>query len=151
MPVVCSMCNFECPSAQLLLNHLRTVHVNDPHFTTNCVIDCCSYTAKTFSALYSHVYRQHKELIRPQSMCPSRLIIDHCHEPDEAQNADMEHVIMSLSTTPIIGIHILFVIIPSLSVPCDFSLTLSFSLARLLLVCGYGWVDACLYVVIKPH
>lgn len=136
---------FKCA---LHYNHLRTVHVTDPHFTTNCVIDCCSYTAKTFSALYSHVYRQHKELIRPRSKCPSRSIIENCHEPDEAQNADMEDVIMSSSTTPIIGIHIL--LLSLLFCPTWF-LSHSLSLTRSLLVCGYGWVDACLYIVIKPH
>ena len=81
-----------------------------------------------------------KELIRPRSKCPNRSIIDHCHEPDEAQNADMEDVIMSSSTTPIIGIHILFVIIPSLSVPRDFSLTFFLSLARSWYVGMGGWM-----------
>ena len=56
------MCVFEAPSVALLLSHLRLLHSNDPRFLVRCGIEPgCSYTARTFSALYSHVYRKHKQ------------------------------------------------------------------------------------------
>ena len=67
---VCPMCVFEAPSVALLLSHLRLLHSNDPRFSVRCGIEPgCSYTARTFSALYSHVYRKHKQagIIRSRS------------------------------------------------------------------------------------
>ena len=67
---VCPMCMFEAPSVALLLSHLRLLHSNDPRFLVRCGIETgCSYTARTFSALYSHVYRKHKQagIIRSRS------------------------------------------------------------------------------------
>ena len=55
----CPMCSFEAPSMALNLNHLRLVHSNDSGFRVQCGISGCSYTAKSFSALYSHIYRKH--------------------------------------------------------------------------------------------
>ena len=65
------MCVFEAPSVALLLSHLRLLHSNDPRFLVMCGIQPgCSYTARTYSsfiqpehipALYSHVYRKHKQ------------------------------------------------------------------------------------------
>lgn len=45
----------------LNLNHLRLVHGNDPRFRVQCGIDGCSYTGKSFSAFYSHIYRRHRD------------------------------------------------------------------------------------------
>lgn len=57
----CPMCPFEAPTVALLLSHLRLIHSSDPHFLVRCgVEEGCTYTARTFSALYSHVYRKHK-------------------------------------------------------------------------------------------
>lgn len=56
---MCPMSHFQSPTIQLSLNHLRLVHGSDPRFSVQCGIDGCSYTAHTFSALYSHIYRTH--------------------------------------------------------------------------------------------
>lgn len=58
---LCPMCNFETPSLELCLSHLRLVHSNDPRFCAQCGIGGCSYTGRSFSALYSHIYRSHPE------------------------------------------------------------------------------------------
>ena len=57
----CPMCSFESPTLALGLSHLRLVHGSDPRFCVQCGIDGCSYTGRSFSALYSHIYRKHKE------------------------------------------------------------------------------------------
>ena len=59
--VQCPMCDFEAPSIRQCLNHLRLVHSNDPRFCAQCGIGGCSYTGRSFSALYSHIYRRHPE------------------------------------------------------------------------------------------
>ena len=58
---LCPMCHFQSPTIKLSLNHLRLVHGSDPRFSAQCGIDGCSYTGRTFSALYSHIYRTHPE------------------------------------------------------------------------------------------
>ena len=66
----CPMCPFVAPSVALLLSHLRLLHSNDPRFLVRCGIEPgCTYTARTFSALYSHVYRKHRQtgVIRSRS------------------------------------------------------------------------------------
>ena len=58
---VCPICaTFEAPSLSFLLSHLRLVHSNDPRFKITCGLDGCAYTACSFSALYSHIYRKHQ-------------------------------------------------------------------------------------------
>jgi hypothetical protein len=58
---VCPICaTFEASSLSYLLSHLRLVHSNDPRFKVTCGLDGCAYTACSFSALYSHVYRKHQ-------------------------------------------------------------------------------------------
>ena len=61
---LCPLCVFEAPTVNSLLSHLRTVHSSDPHFRVSCGIAGCSTTANSFSALYSHVYRRHPDLIK---------------------------------------------------------------------------------------
>lgn len=64
----CPMCSFVCPSIALLLSHLRLVHSSDPRFLVCCGINSCTVTSKSFSSLYSHVYRHHpSECIRHRS------------------------------------------------------------------------------------
>ena len=65
----CPMCSFGAPSITTLLSHLRSVHSMDPHFHVMCGIDGCVNTSKTFSALYSHIYRHHPNvgIIRQRS------------------------------------------------------------------------------------
>ena len=43
------------------LSHLRLVHANEPRFVVQCGIGGCSYTARSFSAFYSHIYRKHPD------------------------------------------------------------------------------------------
>ena len=59
----CSSCNHITHSARLLLSHLRTIHANDVNFFVICGIDDCSFAARSFSGLYSHVYRHHPQII----------------------------------------------------------------------------------------
>ena len=56
----CPMCSFEAATVRIVLSHLRIVHSSDPRFNVTCGVDGCSRTFRTFPALYSHIYRQHK-------------------------------------------------------------------------------------------
>ena len=56
---VCPMCHFEVPTMALCLSHLRLVNGSDPRFCVQCGIDGCSYSGRSFSALYTHIYRNH--------------------------------------------------------------------------------------------
>ena len=56
----CPMCSFEAATVRIILSHLRIVHSNDSRFNVTCGVDGCSRTFRTFSAFYSHIYRQHK-------------------------------------------------------------------------------------------
>ena len=57
----CPICVFMALTIPLILSHLRLVHANDPNFSVVCGIDGCCTTAKSFSALYQHIYRKHKD------------------------------------------------------------------------------------------
>ena len=59
----CPLCEHIGRSIPLVLSHIRAVHSHDPNFLVCCGIESCCYTAKTFSALYSHVYRRHSSII----------------------------------------------------------------------------------------
>ena len=56
----CPMCSFQAATVRIVLSNLRIVHSSDPRFNVVCGIDRCSQTFHTFSALYFHIYRQHK-------------------------------------------------------------------------------------------
>ena len=57
----CPICaTFVAPSLTYLLSHLRLVHSHDPRFNVACGLDGCTYSARSFSALYSHIYRKHQ-------------------------------------------------------------------------------------------
>lgn len=68
---LCPLYNFEAPSVQNVLSHLRLVHSNDPHFLVSCGINGCATTSKSFASLYSHIYRHHKALICKRKEPPS--------------------------------------------------------------------------------
>ena len=53
----CPICSFECPSIAILLSHLLLVHSSDPRFLVCCGINSCTVTSRSFSSLYTHVYR----------------------------------------------------------------------------------------------
>lgn len=63
----CPLCSFEAPAISYILSHLRTVHSSDPCFRATCGIGGCAVTSKTFSALYSHIYRRHPEIIKKRN------------------------------------------------------------------------------------
>lgn len=50
-----------------ILSHIRTVHSHDPQFLVTCGLEGCTTTFKTFSSLYSHVYRKHSDVIKKRS------------------------------------------------------------------------------------
>lgn len=57
----CPMCVFAASSISLVLSHLRLVHSSDPHFCVTCGIGGCCTTTKSFSALYQHIRKKHKD------------------------------------------------------------------------------------------
>ena len=59
----CSLCGLETPSIAKLLSHLRLVHSHDPKFLVTCGLNGCATTSRSFSALYSHIYRRHPDII----------------------------------------------------------------------------------------
>ena len=61
---VCPLCTFEACSFAVILSHLRLVHSNDVNFSVICGLGGCATTSKSFSALYSHIYRHHSEVIK---------------------------------------------------------------------------------------
>ena len=64
----CPLCVFHAPNIRLVLSHLRLVHSSDPRFSVMCGIGGCSTTSKSFSALYQHIYKKHKDsgIIQPR-------------------------------------------------------------------------------------
>ena len=85
----CRMCPFESSTPQLQLRHLRTVHSNDPRFSAQCGLGGCSYIAKTFSAYYSHIFRNHPD----SGMVRSKAIVE-----APCTSASAGHVIADPST-----------------------------------------------------
>lgn len=62
---VCSLCGcFEYSTIPMLLSHLRIIHSSDPRFHVTCGVDGCSVTSRSFSALYSHIYRRHPGIVK---------------------------------------------------------------------------------------
>ena len=58
---ICPICQFESPTIALNLSHLRLLHGNEPRFSVQCGVGGCVYTGRSFSALYSHIYRHHPD------------------------------------------------------------------------------------------
>ena len=57
----CPLCVFVASPVALILSHIRLVHCNDPNFPVTCGIGGCSSTSNSFSALYQHIYKKHKD------------------------------------------------------------------------------------------
>ena len=55
-----SGCIFEAMSMSSILSHIRLVHASDPNFSVPCGIEGCCKTNNSFSALYQHIYKKHK-------------------------------------------------------------------------------------------
>ena len=60
----CPLCSYTAVTIQSILSHIRAFHSNDANFCVLCGIDGCATTSRSFSALYSHVYRHHREFIK---------------------------------------------------------------------------------------
>lgn len=60
--IFCPMCQFQSPTLALSLNHLRLLHGSDPRFSVRCSIEGCTYTGRSFSAFYFHIYRKHSDV-----------------------------------------------------------------------------------------
>lgn len=64
----CPLCHTFCTSDyRLWLSHLGQVHRNEPSFRVMYGYRGCAETKKSYSSLYSHVYRKHPELVRKRS------------------------------------------------------------------------------------
>ena len=63
----CPLCTFQFSSVGDVLSNLRLVHSSDPHFVVTCGLDGCAKSATSFSALYSHLYRNHPNVIQKRS------------------------------------------------------------------------------------
>jgi len=59
----CPMCSYNSYGVKDILSHIRAYHSNEPNFCVTCGLDGCPTTSKSFSGLYSHIYRQHSEYI----------------------------------------------------------------------------------------
>ena len=86
----CPMCSFEAATVRIVLSHLRIVHSHDPRFNVTCGVDGCTRTFRSFSALYSHIYRQHKSsgIIQSERIDPR----SSSTEPFEALSLHRAHV-----------------------------------------------------------
>lgn len=93
----CPLCTFEAPSVKNVLSHLRAVHSSDPNFAVTCGLNGCGTTSRSFSALYSHVYRHHSDIIekRKEPLFMNPL--------EEMCGRDLEIQQLSSSTTGTIG------------------------------------------------
>ena len=79
----CPLCAFEAPEITLVLSHLRVVHSSDPHFAVTCGLNGCATTSKSFTALYSHIYRRHTEVIKRYKRSSSQALdISHSSRPE---------------------------------------------------------------------
>lgn len=91
---VCPLCTFEAPDLSIVLSHLRTVHSSDSCFIVTCGLHGCTTTSRSFSALYSHIYRRHRDVIKKRK---ERL----CYTPtDEVTENSTNVPLCSESVTP---------------------------------------------------
>ena len=56
---------------KIILSHIRTVHSHDPNFFVPCGLKGCGTTARSFSALYLHIYRKHSDVISKRTKTSS--------------------------------------------------------------------------------
>ena len=48
---------------QNVISHLQAVQSSDSNFVVTCGLNGCSTTFRSFSALYSHLYRHHPDIM----------------------------------------------------------------------------------------
>ena len=58
--ILCPLCEYASSSLKLHISHLRLVHAKDDSFRVVCGINGCVEVFCAFSALNSHIYRQHR-------------------------------------------------------------------------------------------
>ena len=99
---VCPLCKiFSASSCRLWLSHLGQVHKNDASFLVQCGYNGCAETKKSYSVLYSHVYRKHPELVRKRNQAlevPSQgFPLDDCtidEEPETMLSGKMSSLVI---------------------------------------------------------
>ena len=110
-PLCCPLCDFNCPTRNLWISHLRSVHSTDDDFCVTCDINGCGLSYKKCSSLVSHVYRQHREsLVVTAAKQPSSVTFEGEHsginesassiffdwEEDNLAVSNIEHVVNNL-------------------------------------------------------
>lgn len=85
---ICPLCSFKTLSVPDILSHLRGVHSHDPNFVITCGLNGCATTSRSFSALYSHIYRKHPEFINKRK--PSTIMSMNQRENPGAEN-ELQH------------------------------------------------------------
>ena len=65
---LCPLCNFKAATVSTILSHLRAFHYSDPRFLVSCGLSGCTTTLKSFSSLYSHIYRRHPSFIKKRAV-----------------------------------------------------------------------------------
>ena len=62
----CSVCNyFGGQSFSAVLRHMGEIHRYDPNLRIRCGIDCCPQSYTNFDSFRSHVYRKHRDVLKP--------------------------------------------------------------------------------------
>ena len=62
----CSVCNyFGDQSFAAVLRHMGEIHRYDPNLRIRCGIDCCPQSYTNFNSFRSHVYRKHRDVLKP--------------------------------------------------------------------------------------
>lgn len=73
---LCPLYSFEASTVAIILGHLRIVHSSDPRFIVTCGLEGCAITCRSFSALYSHIYRHHSSFIKKRATATTTTLDD---------------------------------------------------------------------------
>ena len=98
----CPLCRtFSTSTYRLWLSHLGQVHRNDSSFRVMCGYEGCAETKRSYSSLYSHIYRKHPELIRKrhQTVCTDEEDLPQFSSPFETTDGTVDS---DLSSTKLI-------------------------------------------------
>ena len=92
------MCNFNAPSRNLWLSHLRSVHNEDDEFNITCGINDCVNTYTRCASFVSHVYRQHREIFasalrRDHESCGSSFSVQDGKENIAIEEFELQHAV----------------------------------------------------------
>ena len=99
---VCPLCNFNAPTRNLWLSHIRSVHHEDDNFFVTCGIDECTSTYTRCASFVSHVYRQHRNVVVSSKNSENALEISNTDVSEEVdyntmyegeERTDLQHAI----------------------------------------------------------